>query len=169
MSAFSNSISISIGIHPETHLVPSKVRVHRITVPFLILHFHVLKPCHLDNPWWLLLKELVHQPRLLLKGIRHTALCTQLTDQHSHLHHMLEEELGGVLSRSGNMTPLTSSESLHHSLALRTCSEQAALGIPPSADPNLCVRGQPHSHLGIERCDYHMFLNVPAIILSVWW
>ena len=29
------SISTSIRNHPETHLVPSKMRVHRITVPLL--------------------------------------------------------------------------------------------------------------------------------------
>ena len=48
VSAF--SISIFIGNHIEAHLVPSKVRVHRITVPFLIPF--LLKTLHLDNPWW---------------------------------------------------------------------------------------------------------------------
>ena len=83
MSAF--SISIPIGIHTEAHLVPSKVRVYRITVPRFIILLLLLKPCHLHNPWRLLLKELVHQPGLLIKGIRHTTLCTQLTDQISQL------------------------------------------------------------------------------------
>ena len=47
MSAFSTSVSISN--HIETHLVPTKMRVHRITEPFLILLF-LLTSLHLDNP-----------------------------------------------------------------------------------------------------------------------
>ncbi len=46
------SARLPIGIHPETHLVPSKVRVHRITEPHFILLFLLLKSSYLDNPWW---------------------------------------------------------------------------------------------------------------------
>ena len=67
-------------------------------------------------------------------------------------------------------SPLLSSQALHHSRALRTCSEQAALGIPPSVGTNLCERGQPHNHLGMERYGCHMSSDVATIFPSArWW
>ena len=50
MSAF--RIVSPVCIYTETHLVPSKVRVHRITEPLFVLLLLVLKPLHLENPWW---------------------------------------------------------------------------------------------------------------------